>query len=416
MARWLPGGRVGAISAVLVAIAAWAALFPLDVLVRGLGTVRVENHNIRLQSQEGGVVTRMLVREGDRVNPGDLLAELDNRTVDEAFAKTTLGKAALEVMQRRLQSEVDDQALDFAGLDTTDPDIVAAIAQETATHQTRRSAQQEAEGVLREQVQQQSAEVRELRGQASDLSRELELQREQVALIEPLVKKGAAARGALLQKRSEMQRVQSALNQARGRIPRLEAANREAESRLRQVRADFTASAQQELRETQNQLAKLGAEVTANSSRKGSARVRATAAGHVFKVHAPHAGMVVKPGEDLVEIAPLDVPLVAEIRVRPEDRDRIWVGMNGRVRITAFVDAMGQTLPGQVTVISPDAITDPDGTRYYLVTLNVKAGAMQRRIHPGMGLEVYLETGRRTLLSYLLKPLVRARDVALSEP
>ncbi|MGP2420421.1 hypothetical protein, partial [Listeria monocytogenes] len=81
-----------------------------------------------------------------------------------------------------------DQALDFAGLDTTDPDIVAAIAQETAPHQTRRSAQQEAEGVLREQVQQQSAEVRELRGQASDLSRELELQREQVALIEPLVK------------------------------------------------------------------------------------------------------------------------------------------------------------------------------------------------------------------------------------
>lgn len=404
------------IAATLAMAAAGASVLPLNVLVRGTGAVRVESHNIRLQSQEGGVVTRIHVREGDRVKRGDLLVELDNRTVDEAFEKTTLGKAALEVMERRLQNEVAGAEFDTVGLDASDAGVAAAIEQERATFQARRGAQREAESVLREQVKQQSAEVQELKGQAGDLTRELALQREQVDLIEPLVKKGAAAQGVLLQKRAELQRVQSALNQARARIPKVEAASREGESRLRQLQADFRSGAQDELRETQNQLARLGAEMSANSGRKGSAVIRAPSAGTVLKVQAPHAGMVLKPGEDLLELAPLDVPLVAEIRVRPEDRDRIWVGMDGRVRITAFVDGLGQTLPGKVTVISPDAITDPDGVRYYLVTLNVSAGQMQRRIHPGMGAEVYLETGRRTLMSYLLKPLVRARDVALSEP
>lgn len=408
----------------MLAFLIWAAAFPLDVYVRGNGVVRVESRNILIQAQEGGVIRKMSVKEGDMVTTGTLLAEVENTNVDEAYAKSSVTRAALRAKEYRLQHEISGEPMPAAmPADVASPDadgapeaaLADAYASELETYRLRLSAQEQSESVLLAQMSQRDAEALELKNQAGDLQKEASLQEQQVRMIEPMIKSGAAAEGVLLQKRADLQRIRSSLNQARGRLPRVEAERQEAESRLGQVRADFLSRARQDLNEAQMQLSRIGAEAHANTGRKEASRILAPSDGQVNRVIAPHEGMVIKPGGDLIELSPTDVPLVAEIRVKPEDRDHIWVGMPGRVRISALSGA-GRALPAQVTVISPDATTEQNGDRYYLVSLSVDAGEQMQRVRPGMSVDAYLEAGQRTVLAYLAKPIYQATETALSEP
>lgn len=421
--RLWPRSVTGLVALGLAVFLVWAAVFPLEVYVRGAGVVRVERHNILIQAQEGGVIRRMAVKEGDLVTAGALLVEVENANVDEAHAKNAATRAALLAKEYRLQREIAGESMPPAlpvGLAPQTGDVTAAAlgeayASELDTHRLRHAAQEQSESVLAAQMSQREAESQELKSQAGDLLKEAALQEQQVRMIEPMVKSGAAAEGVLLQKRADLQRIRSALNQARARLPRVQAERQEAESRLGQVRADFLSRARQDLNEAQMQLSRLGAEAQANTGRRDAARILAPGDGQVHRVIAPHEGMVIKPGGELLELSPTDVPLIAEIRVKPEDRDHVWVGMAGRVRISALSGA-GRALPAQVTVISPDAITEPSGDRYYAVSLSVDAGASMQRVRPGMSVEAFLEAGHRTLLAYLAKPIFQAAQTALSEP
>ncbi|WP_025140716.1 HlyD family type I secretion periplasmic adaptor subunit [Achromobacter sp. DH1f] len=420
--RLLPRTVTGLVALGMLVFLVWAAAFPLEVYVRGNGVVRVERHNILIQAQEGGVIRRMAVKEGDMVTAGTLLAEVENSNVDEAYAKSAVTRAALLAKEYRLQREVAGEPMPSAvpadlvpAADVTAASLGEAYASELETHRLRNAAQEQSESVLAAQMSQREAESQELKSQAADLQKEAALQEQQVRMIEPMIKSGAAAEGVLLQKRADLQRIRSSLNQARARLPRVQAERQEAESRLGQVRADFLSRARQDLNEAQMQLSRLGAEAQANTGRKDAARILAPGDSQVHRVIAPHEGMVIKPGGELLELSPTDVPLIAEIRVKPEDRDHIWVGMAGRVRISALSGA-GRALPARVTVISPDAISEPNGDRYYVVSLSVDAGLNTQRVRPGMSVEAFLEAGQRTLLAYLAKPLYQAAETALSEP
>lgn len=419
-----PRTATGYVALGLAAFVVWAAAFPLDVYVRGSGVVRVERHNILIQAQEGGVIRAMAVKEGDMVTAGTLLAEVENTTVDEAYAKSSASRAVLLAKAYRLQREIAGQPMaaampaDVARDAPADVPVTAlgeAYAAELETYRLRQAAQAQSESVLVAQMSQREAESQELKSQAGDLQKEAALQERQVRMIEPMVKSGAAAEGVLLQKRADLQRIRSGLNQARARLPRVQAERQEAESRLGQVRADFLSHARQELNEAQMQLSRLGAEAHANTGRKDASRILAPGDGQVHRVIAPHEGMVIKPGGDLIELSPTDVPLVAEIKVKPEDRDHLWVGMAGRVRISALSGA-GGALPAKVTVISPDAVSEPNGDRHYVVSLAVDAGQQTQRVRPGMSVDAYLEAGQRTVLAYLAKPIYQAAETALSEP
>jgi len=417
-----PRTATGCIALGLLAFLVWSAAFPLEVYVRGNGVVRVERHNILIQAQEGGVIRNMAVKEGDMVTTGTLLAEVENNTVDEAYAKSAATRASLLAKEYRLQREIAGEPMpvakpaDFVAQAPAASEALAeAYAGELETYRLRQSAQAQSESVLVAQMSQREAESQELKSQAGDLQKEAALQEKQVRMIEPMVRSGAAAEGVLLQKRADLQRIRSALNQARARLPRVQAERQEAESRLGQVRADFLSHARQELNEAQMQLSRIGAEAHANTGRKDAARILSPGDGQVHRVIAPHEGMVIKPGGDLIELSPTDVPLVAEIKVKPEDRDHIWVGMAGRVRISALSGA-GRALPAKVTVISPDVVTEPNGDRHYIVSLSVDAGEQMRRVRPGMSVEAFLEAGQRTVLAYLAKPIYQAAETALSEP
>jgi adhesin transport system membrane fusion protein len=303
----------------------------------------------------------------------------------------------------------------FTPAESSDPEQEKAIASEKAFYESRQRTLEQAISISAVQADQRSAQSAELRSRIADLEKEVSLMRQQVDLIEPLVRKGAAAEGVLLQKRTDLQSSQSALNEARAKVPRLIAEEREYRLKVDQTRTEFVSDAQKQLSQVRDELAQSNAKTTASQDRRKQAQIESPADGVIQRVVNPHAGAVVKPGGDLFEIAPTDVPLVAQVKIRPEDRDKIWQGMPVRVHVNAFGNSYTDTLNGRVAVVSADALGDDRTGRFYDVTVEVPKSNLKKPIYPGMAVEGYLLAGHRSLAQYLLKPLMTGASAALSE-
>jgi adhesin transport system membrane fusion protein len=411
--RFAPRGVTGVALLGLTLFALWSGIFKLDVLVRGPGVIRVESHNIMVQHPDGGQIEKLLVREGQSVHKGQLLAVMDNTYVSEEFAKNTAALDALRLREQRLMAEI--ARTPFTPAESSDPEQEKAIASEKAFYESRQRTLEQAISISAVQADQRSAQTAELRSRIADLEKEVSLMRQQVDLIEPLVRKGAAAEGVLLQKRTDLQSSQSALNEARAKVPRLIAEEREYRLKVDQTRTEFVSDAQKQLSQVRDELAQSNAKTTASQDRRKQAQVESPADGVIQRVVNPHAGAVVKPGGDLFEIAPTDVPLVAQVKIRPEDRDKIWQGMPVRVHVNAFGNSYTDTLNGRVAVVSADALGDDRTGRFYDVTVEVPKSNLKKPIYPGMAVEGYLLAGHRSLAQYLLKPLMTGASAALSE-
>lgn len=414
--RFAPRGATGIALLGVTLFALWATAFKLDVLVRGPGVIRVESHNIVVQHPDGGQIEKLLVREGQTVHKGQLLAVMDNTYVSEEFAKNTAALDTLRLREQRLVAEIAHTPFVPAeSSGSSDPEHVKAIASEKAFYESRQKALEQAASISGVQADQRSAQLAELRGRISDLEKEVALMHQQVDMIEPLVRKGAAAEGVLLQKRTDLQSSQSALNEARAKVPRLIAEEREYRLKVEQTRSDFVADAQKQLSQVRDELAQSNAKTTASQDRRNQAQVESPADGVIQRVVNPHSGAVVKPGGELFEIAPTDVPLVAQVKIRPEDRDKIWRGMPVRVHVSAFGNSYTDTLNGSVAVVSADALGDDRTGRFYDVTVEVPKSNLKKPIYPGMAVEGYLIAGHRSVAQYLLKPLMSGATSALSE-
>lgn len=411
--RFAPRGVTGVALLGLTLFALWSGIFKLDVLVRGPGVIRVESHNIMVQHPDGGQIEKLLVREGQSVHKGQLLAVMDNTYVSEEFAKNTAALDALRLREQRLMAEI--ARTPFTPAESSDPEQEKAIASEKAFYESRQRTLEQAISISAVQADQRSAQSAELRSRIADLEKEVSLMRQQVDMIEPLVRKGAAAEGVLLQKRTDLQSSQSALNEARAKVPRLIAEEREYRLKVDQTRTEFVSDAQKQLSQVRDELAQSNAKTTASQDRRKQAQVESPADGVIQRVVNPHAGAVVKPGGDLFEIAPTDVPLVAQVKIRPEDRDKIWQGMPVRVHVNAFGNSYTDTLNGRVAVVSADALGDDRTGRFYDVTVEVPKSNLKKPIYPGMAVEGYLLAGHRSLAQYLLKPLMTGASAALSE-
>ncbi|MFL9905601.1 HlyD family type I secretion periplasmic adaptor subunit [Paraburkholderia sp. RL17-337-BIB-A] len=410
---YAPCGMTGVALLGFTLLAVWSTMFKLDVLVRGPGVVRVESHNIVVQHADGGQIEKLLVREGQTVRKGQLLAVMDNTYVSEEFARNSAALSTLRLREQRLEAELAHTRFDPAM--PADAEQAKAVAGEKALYDSRQLALDQSASISQVQADQRLAQSAELRTRIGDLDKEVALMQQQVDMIAPLVRKGAAAEGVLLQKRSDLQSAQSALNEARAKVPRLVAEEREYRLKVEQIKTDFMSDAQKQLSQARDELAQVNAKASASQDRRKQAQIESPADGVIQRVVNPHAGAVVRPGGDLFEIAPTDVPLVAQVRIRPEDRDKIWQGMPARVHVNAFGNSYADTLDGRVAVVSADALGDDRTGRFYEVTVEVPKSNLKKPIYPGMAVESYLLAGHRSLAQYLLKPLMSGASAALSE-
>ena len=415
IAGWGPARTfVVVLSAFLVIAILWASVVRIDVIVRAEGRVIPAGRAQIVQHLEGGIVKAINVREGQMVQQGQVLMEMADIKARADLGQEKSRLMALRGREARLLAEAEGLAAIQFPAELEDEDVRRA---EEAAFKARQARRMQEVAVLREQSQQKRNEIREAENRRKNLNAELELARKQATVIENLRKNGAASQLELLETQGRLQRLLSQLGDTEASLPRLRAAVGETESRIAEQDAKFRAEASAELTQVRTDLEKSQYEFTAGADRLARNQVTAPVSGYVNRVAVSTVGGVVKPGEVLLEITPANEGIIIEGRVRPNDRANLHNGQPARIRFGAFDYATFGMLTGKVDEVSADTLSDEKGERYYRVrVIAMNEDNQQLAPLPGMTAESDIVVGKRTVMSYLLSPLLRFTDTAFRDP
>jgi adhesin transport system membrane fusion protein len=400
----------------VVLFAAWAALTELDQVTRGAGSVVPQSDNQVVQHLEGGIVTDIFVRNGDRVERGEPLMRIENSFAEAELARIAIELKANRVKLARLSAEArgDDELRIPRDLVT---DIGDIVKREAGLFQTRRQQLQERFSILDDQVRQKDLELSELKSRWANISQERRLVLERVQNLRRLEERGGVSRNELLESERTLQQIESALSGLTHQIPRIESALNEARGRRREGALQFQAEAENERIATEVEIARLRETTEAMQDRNRRSDVTAPISGIINRVFVTTIGGVVKSGQPLVQLVPAGASIAVEARLSPEDRSKVWPGLPAVVKISAYDFSIHGGLAGKITEVSPDALQDEEGGSYFRIRLEADGTSLgpDKPVLPGMVAQVDIMTGRQTILSYLLKPLRRVRDNALRQ-
>ena len=404
--------------ATVAAFLVWSALAHIEEVTRGVGRVIPASKIQVVQNLEGGIVSEILTREGAIVKAGDVLLRIDPTQSGASLGETEEKIYGLRVLIERLRAEIDDRPLAFpSDLSGKRPDLVAL---QVDHFKTRRRELDGALKVLELQEQQRRQEVREAEARVQSLVRARAIAENELELIRSMVKDQAASRTELLGSEAKVNDIRGALTATELALPRLRAAHEEIANRRSERLQAYRGETLQRFAAAQVELSALQETSRGNRDRVERTTVRAPAAGIIKTLSITTAGQVVQPGHSLVEIVPLNDALLVEAQVRPQDIAFLRPGQEALVKLTAYDFALYGGLKGRLEQIGADSITNEKGDSHYTIRVRTEKGYLENRgkafpIIPGMVAEVDVKTGSKTVLGYLVKPLVRMRDSALTE-
>ncbi len=396
----------------------WAALAPIDEIVRGEGKVIPGGENQMIQNLEGGIVNEILVKEGQRVKANDILIKIDNQKSSSTYESSQFKSAQLRAKIIRLRAEATGST--FAPSAEDMKTIPNEIAQERNTYMANQDFLRSQVGSLNDLYNQKKTEIAEAQSRIAEQKRSLALIKEEIAISEPMVAQGIKSRVEFLKLQREASDIQERYNAIITSIPRLNAAMNEISNKIRQAHSEFTSKARIELADAETENKRVGAESTALADQVTRTIVRSPINGIVQKLYVNTVGGVIKPGDNLVEIVPTEGGLLIEAKVKPSDIAFIYPGQKAIVKVTAYDFSIFGSLDGVVTTISPDTVTDKKENVYYVVRIQTNKkylGSPEKphKIITGMMVNVDIITGKKSILSYILKPLLKAQQYTFTE-
>jgi len=397
----------------------WANFATLDEVTRGEGKVIPSSEIQSLQTLEPGLVEEFLVKEGDQVEKGEVLMRLSDIEAASDLGANNARYLGLLASITRLQAEAEGKST------VKFPEEVMKGAPQSVTEELNafRANQQQIRGqvnIFESQRSQRNQEIRELQQRINDLRGVISLQREEMAMIEPLVAKGSAPRMELLQLERSMKEQQSELNSLTGSLPRARSAAGEVSARINEIKSTARASAQTELSVRLIELNELKERLGALKERKTRTEIKSPVHGTIKEINVNTVGGVVRPGEDIIQIVPKDDLLLVEVRIRPSDIAFLYPKQKAIVKLSAYDFAIFGGLDAKVEAISADTIEDEEGNSFYRVKLSTTETELRRKgevlpIIPGMVATVDILTGEKTVMQYLLKPFIKTLDNAMNE-
>ena len=393
----------------------WSAFAQIDTVTRGQGKVIPSRQVQIVGSQDGGVITEILVREGDTVSKGQLLLKLDQTRSRASLGESRAELAGLSVKAARLQAIVDGQGFEpTMEMLSESPEVVR---QELRLYQSSLDELQIQEEIAKQQLTQRQEELAELQARESQLATELELADEELTRTRPMIASGAVSEVEILRLQREVNKAEGELKQTRAQIQRVTASITEAEGKLKGVRLEFLNESREQLTETVTRINALREATEGLSDRVRQTNVLSPVTGTIKQLYYNTVGGVVLPGRDIVELVPSDDTLLAEVRVRPQDIAFLAPGQVANVKVTAYDFVVYGGLKGKVEQISADTVLDEEGNAFYEVTVRTEQADFgdDKPIIPGMTVEADILTGKKTVLAYLMKPVLRAHQRALSE-
>jgi adhesin transport system membrane fusion protein len=398
-----------------ISVLLWAGMAKVDVIVRTEGQIIPAGKSQIVQHLEGGIVRKILAQEGQVVTAGQPLMELSDVENRSNLEQKQSRLDALRGREARLLAELNGyNTIDFPK-ELNDPDVIHV---ETAAWQARRTQLAEEVQVLQALSLQKKSELVEINSKQTNLLKELVLAKRKHHVIEGLQKNHAASELEVLDSQMRIQRLKSQIAEATNTVPRLQAAQSESESRVKEATARFRAEASSALTQVREELEELSRGMDTSVDRLARNIVRSPVAGLINKLNITTIGAVVRPSEILLEITPSDQRFVIETRANPDDRAHLRRGLQARVRIGAYDYSTYGTFAGHVTQVSADTLTDERGNRYYRVNVEVDVSTLMSRarqpgvLMPGMAASADIAVGKRTILSYILSPLLEFRDGA----
>lgn len=407
------------IVAVIFVFIVWASFAKLEQVTRGDGKVIPSSEIQIIQHQEGGTVDAIMVREGEKVQIGQVLLRLRDVGAASDLGASQARYGGLQAKVIRLQAEAENlPAPNFPeALIKSNPE---SVQEELNAFRANKMKLDSELSVLRQQLNQREQEVNEIQTKISDTNRVIGLNQDEIDMIRPLVQRGSAPKRDLLQLDRQMAEARTELNGLRAALPRARSAISEAQARLSDATTQMRAMAQSELAQAQIEMQTIAPTIAGLQDKKTRTEIRSPVDGIVKDLKINTVGGVVKPGDDVVEVVPSDDQLLVEARVRPADIAFIYPGQKAMVKLTAYDFAIYGGLPAEVVDISADTITNEKGESFYRVKVRtnvttLKHAGQELPIIPGMVATVDILTGERTVMEYMLKPFIKTIDSAMNE-
>ncbi|WP_051304657.1 HlyD family type I secretion periplasmic adaptor subunit [Chitinilyticum litopenaei] len=405
----------------------WATFAQLDEGVPAPGVVSVDSKRKAIQHLQGGIVKQIMVRDGDLVKADQPLLQLDQTQTAAMLSTVRTNYWQMQAMSDRLQAEqlrapkvtFNQRLIDSA---KTDPKVQQVMDAQQQLFESRRSAYTNQRQILAQSAAAAEEQVRGLRALEVSRARQIALLEKDIAGLRSLVDEGFAPRSRLF----ELERMLAQLNGERSTtLSDIERASRMiAEARLRssQVEQDFMKEVDTQLTQVQGELNRWSNELRSREEEMDRTVLRSPAVGRVVGLNVHTVGGVIKPGEVLMEIVPEDDKLVVEAQLPTHLIDKVHAGLEAEVRF-ASLGTRGQVpvLNGELASVSADRIVDSRGYAYYLANIHVKKESlaelskMNLKIQPGMPADIVIKTGERSLLDYLMRPLMNHLAPAMKE-
>ena len=398
-----------------VAAVLWAQRTSIDTVTSALGSV-IPSSEVRIvQNLEGGIVSEILVREGDEVEKGQILLRIDDTSAASNYRENQARYLAQLASVARLSAEIGDGAPQYPTELDNHPDLKG---RGDALFRARQSELSSALAILKEMGVQRRQLIVER--SVKKLDESLALAGEELEITAPMVERGVISRIELLRLRRQVADLERERDAARLGRPRAVAGLGEIDRRIEEKIAGFRSAAQAELNDANVRLQILLELATTVEDRVARSEVRSPVRGIVKDLKVNTVGGVIQPGMDLVEVVPLEDTLLVEARIKPQDIAFVSVGQVVSVKITAYDFGTYGSLSGILEQISADAIVDDGGQSFFRIRVRTEDNSFSKAgellpIIPGMVAQVDVVTGKRSVLQYFLKPLSRARDTALRE-
>ncbi len=407
-----------AIALLVVGLVAWASVARLDEVTVAEGEVIPQGKVKSIQHLEGGIITDILVQEGDVVTAGEPLLQLDLGTRGMEREELDIALAGLRLTEARLEAEATGAPLSLPGEDATAHPAMAAREQElyesrVAEYEHILQGQQEALSQRRQEITEAEAELGSVR-------RELRVKRRKLALSAGLVRDGLVPRMEHLELQGEVENLQGQVSVLEARLPRLRSALKEAEQKIAQTRSGFRREALTRQREVSEEIARIRERMTLAEDQERRTLIRSPIDGVVKNMRYNTLGAVAGAGEVLMDIVPTKDKLVIAARLRPVDRGYVRKGQPAFVKISTYDFVRYGGLEGVVILVAPDSTTPEDGAPYFRVLVETDRTQLGTEedplpITPGMVATVDIHTGQKTVLDYFIKPVLKLKHEAFRE-
>ncbi|WP_310619168.1 HlyD family type I secretion periplasmic adaptor subunit [Flexibacterium corallicola] len=408
-------------AALLLGIGGWAVFTEINGAVVAQGNIVVETNSKQVQHQEGGILSEIMVKDGDSVEAGDVVARLDSTVTQANIAILNQQLAEQNALHARLIAERDTaEHPDFtlaSMIELPEQEMDAVLQGELQLMSARRKSLGGQKKQLDEQVRQFEQQIIGLEAQHSAVQSELDIVDDELQELKDLYSKKLVRKTRV----TELKRDQSELQGKRGELIASIAKARQSISERKlqklQLHDDFLASVLELLQQTRSEIVKLEEQMVTAKDELARVQIRAPRTGTVHRMAVHTIGGVIAPGDTLMLIVPNEDKLVAEVQIRPVDRDQLSIGQQATMRLTSFDQKTTPELKGQLVTISPDLTKDETtGISYYTGRFAIPESELaklgNKKLVPGMPVDTFAQTQRRSVISYIVKPL---RDqIALS--